>query len=122
VDERLKDRDRGLELRPAAKALLAERGYDPVFGARPLRRTIQRSIEDNLSEKILRHLIVRADHLTVDEMRAADAQKELEVEAKLRAQRAAEGITEMPPEPAERPAPEVEEPEVPIIDAVNAKF
>jgi ATP-dependent Clp protease ATP-binding subunit ClpC len=43
----------GLELRPAAKALLAQRGYDPVLGARPLRRTIQRSIEDMLSEKIL---------------------------------------------------------------------
>jgi ATP-dependent Clp protease ATP-binding subunit ClpC len=43
----------GLELRPAAKALLAERGYDPVLGARPLRRTIQRAIEDALSEKIL---------------------------------------------------------------------
>src|SRR6202789_2132142 len=53
VDERLKDRDMGLELRPAAKALLAERGYDPVLGARPLRRTIQREIEDMLSEKIL---------------------------------------------------------------------
>src|SRR5216110_517275 len=53
VDERLKDRDMGLELRPTAKALLAQRGYDPVFGARPLRRTIQRSIEDMLSEKIL---------------------------------------------------------------------
>jgi len=53
VDERLKDRDMGLELRPAAKALLAQRGYDPVLGARPLRRTIQRSIEDMLSERIL---------------------------------------------------------------------
>jgi ATP-dependent Clp protease ATP-binding subunit ClpC len=53
VDERLKDRDMGLGLLPAAKALLAERGYDPVLGARPLRRTIQREIEDNLSEKIL---------------------------------------------------------------------
>jgi ATP-dependent Clp protease ATP-binding subunit ClpC len=53
VDERLKDRDMGLELRPAAKNLLAERGYDPVLGARPLRRTIQRAIEDSLSEKIL---------------------------------------------------------------------
>ncbi|MFC5184243.1 NDP-hexose 4-ketoreductase, partial [Actinomadura harenae] len=40
-------------LQPAAKNLLAERGYDPVLGARPLRRTIQREIEDNLSEKIL---------------------------------------------------------------------
>jgi ATP-dependent Clp protease ATP-binding subunit ClpC len=53
VDERLKDRDMGLELRPAAKILLSERGYDPVLGARPLRRTIQRDIEDSLSEKIL---------------------------------------------------------------------
>src|SRR6266536_1851636 len=53
VDERLKDRDMGLELRPAAKSLLALRGYDPVLGARPLRRTIQREMEDHLSEKIL---------------------------------------------------------------------
>jgi ATP-dependent Clp protease ATP-binding subunit ClpC len=43
----------GLELTPEAKALLAEKGYDPVLGARPLRRTIQREIEDPLSEKIL---------------------------------------------------------------------
>ncbi|WP_067918805.1 ATP-dependent Clp protease ATP-binding subunit, partial [Actinomadura rubrobrunea] len=53
VDERLRDRDMGIELRPKAKELLAERGYDPVLGARPLRRTIQREIEDTLSEKIL---------------------------------------------------------------------
>ena len=53
VDDRLKDRDMGIELRPAAKKLLAEQGYDPVLGARPLRRTIQREIEDMLSEKIL---------------------------------------------------------------------
>ena len=53
LDERLKDRDMGLELRPAAKELLAKRGYDPVLGARPLRRTIQREVEDQLSENIL---------------------------------------------------------------------
>ena len=53
VDDRLKDRDMGIELRPDAKALLSARGYDPVLGARPLRRTIQREIEDSLSEKIL---------------------------------------------------------------------
>jgi len=53
VDDRLKDRDMGIEVREAAKELLAKRGYDPVLGARPLRRTIQREIEDNLSEKIL---------------------------------------------------------------------
>jgi len=43
----------GIEMRPAAKDLLSKRGYDPVLGARPLRRTIQREIEDSLSEKIL---------------------------------------------------------------------
>ena len=53
LDERLKDRDMGIEVRPHAKKILAERGYDPVLGARPLRRTIQREIEDTLSEKIL---------------------------------------------------------------------
>src|SRR5690242_21551572 len=53
VDERLKDRDMAIELRPEAKDLLSQRGYDPVLGARPLRRTIQRAIEDMLSEKIL---------------------------------------------------------------------
>src|SRR6201997_1828362 len=53
VDERMRDRDMGIVLRPAAKQLLSERGYDPVLGARPLRRTIQREIEDMLSEKIL---------------------------------------------------------------------
>ena len=53
LDERLQDKDMGIELTPAAKELLAKKGYDPVLGARPLRRTIQREIEDVLSEKIL---------------------------------------------------------------------
>ena len=43
----------GIELTQSAKELLAERGYDPQLGARPLRRAIQRMIEDVLSEKIL---------------------------------------------------------------------
>ena len=66
VDERLKDRDMGLELLPAAKILLSERGYDPVLGARPLRRTIQREIEDNLSEKILFGELKAGQIVTVD--------------------------------------------------------
>jgi ATP-dependent Clp protease ATP-binding subunit ClpC len=53
LDDRLRDKDMALELTTAAKALLAHRGYDPVLGARPLRRAIQREIEDVLSEKIL---------------------------------------------------------------------
>lgn len=53
LDDRLKAKDMGIELTSAAKDLLAARGYDPLLGARPLRRTIQREIEDSLSEKIL---------------------------------------------------------------------
>ena len=53
LDERLRAKDMGIELTGSAKALLAKRGYDPLLGARPLRRTIQREIEDVLSEKIL---------------------------------------------------------------------
>ncbi len=53
LDGRLKEKDMGIELRPKAKQILSERGFDPVLGARPLRRTIQREIEDQLSEKIL---------------------------------------------------------------------
>jgi ATP-dependent Clp protease ATP-binding subunit ClpC len=53
VDDRLKDKDMAIEITPAAKDLLGKKGFDPVLGARPLRRTIQREIEDQLSEKIL---------------------------------------------------------------------
>jgi ATP-dependent Clp protease ATP-binding subunit ClpC len=53
LDERLKAKDMGIELTQGAKDLLAARGYDPLLGARPLRRVIQREIEDSLSERIL---------------------------------------------------------------------
>jgi ATP-dependent Clp protease ATP-binding subunit ClpC len=53
VEGALANKDMAIELTPAAKGLLARRGFDPVLGARPLRRTIQREIEDQLSEKIL---------------------------------------------------------------------
>ncbi|HEX4654281.1 MAG TPA: ATP-dependent Clp protease ATP-binding subunit [Mycobacteriales bacterium] len=53
VDAQMKNRDMAIELTSEAKKLLAKKGYDPVLGARPLRRTIQREIEDMLSEKIL---------------------------------------------------------------------
>jgi ATP-dependent Clp protease ATP-binding subunit ClpC len=53
VEKRLRDRDMSIELTQAAKNLLATRGFDPVLGARPLRRTVQREIEDTLAEKML---------------------------------------------------------------------
>ena len=53
VEVQLKSKDMALEMTALGKKLLAKRGFDPVLGARPLRRTIQREIEDQLSEKIL---------------------------------------------------------------------
>jgi ATP-dependent Clp protease ATP-binding subunit ClpC len=53
IEGQLKNKDMGLELTPDAKKFLAKKGYDPVLGARPLRRTIQREVEDHLSEQIL---------------------------------------------------------------------
>jgi ATP-dependent Clp protease ATP-binding subunit ClpC len=53
VREQLKAKDVDIELSGQAKELLAEKGYDPSLGARPLRRTIQRLVEDPLSEKLL---------------------------------------------------------------------
>jgi ATP-dependent Clp protease ATP-binding subunit ClpC len=53
IETQLRNKDMGLELTDNAKKFLANKGYDPVLGARPLRRTIQREIEDALSERIL---------------------------------------------------------------------
>jgi ATP-dependent Clp protease ATP-binding subunit ClpC len=53
VEDQLKSKDVDIELTDGAKELLAEKGYDPALGARPLRRTIQRMVEDQLSEKLL---------------------------------------------------------------------
>ncbi|MGH3653843.1 ATP-dependent Clp protease ATP-binding subunit [Glutamicibacter sp.] len=64
--KRLKEREITIELTQAARRLLAQRGYDPAMGARPLRRTIQRDIEDQLSERILFSQIVAGQKVTVD--------------------------------------------------------
>ena len=66
VANQLKGKDMAIELTDKAKALLAKRGFDPVLGARPLRRTIQREIEDQLSEKILFEEVGPGQLVTVD--------------------------------------------------------
>jgi ATP-dependent Clp protease ATP-binding subunit ClpC len=53
IETQLRNKDMGMELTDSAKKYLSNKGFDPVLGARPLRRTIQRDIEDNLSERIL---------------------------------------------------------------------
>ncbi|MCC3289458.1 MULTISPECIES: ATP-dependent Clp protease ATP-binding subunit [unclassified Arthrobacter] len=66
LSERLAEKGMSIELTPAAKVLLATRGYDPAMGARPLRRTIQREIEDQLSEKILFGELKPGEVISVD--------------------------------------------------------
>ncbi|HEV7205752.1 MAG TPA: ATP-dependent Clp protease ATP-binding subunit [Jatrophihabitans sp.] len=66
LDTQMRNKDMGIELTSAAKALLAKKGYDPVLGARPLRRTIQREIEDPLSEKILFGELTAGEIVVID--------------------------------------------------------
>ncbi|MBK5308327.1 MAG: AAA family ATPase, partial [Frankiaceae bacterium] len=75
VDGALKNKDMGLEVTAPAKALLAKKGYDPVLGARPLRRTIQREIEDNLSEQILFGTLKAGEIVVVDVEGEGEEQK-----------------------------------------------
>jgi ATP-dependent Clp protease ATP-binding subunit ClpC len=53
LEKRLAEKDMNIELTMEAKDLLSKRGFDPVLGARPLRRTVQREIEDVMAEKLL---------------------------------------------------------------------
>jgi ATP-dependent Clp protease ATP-binding subunit ClpC len=64
--ERLKEKDMELEITESAKTKLAEDGYDSEFGARPLRRTIQRQIENPLSIKILDKEVAENSKVKVD--------------------------------------------------------
>jgi len=66
LNDRLADRKITVTLTPAAKARLAELGYDPAFGARPLRRAIQKHLQDPLAIRILKGDFREGDGVTVD--------------------------------------------------------
>ena len=73
--KRLAEQDMSIELTNAAKVLMAAKGYDPSMGARPLRREMQRNIEDALSEKILFGEIKPGEKITVDVEGEGDSAK-----------------------------------------------
>jgi len=75
VDKLLAERQITLELTPAANELLLREGYDPAYGARPLRRTIQRLIQDPLALQILEGAILPGDHVRVDRDGKKDAMR-----------------------------------------------
>jgi len=66
LTRRLAERDMRLELTAAAVAKLAEAGYDPVYGARPLKRAIQRQVENPLAQEILQGSLAPGGMMTVD--------------------------------------------------------
>jgi ATP-dependent Clp protease ATP-binding subunit ClpB len=64
----LKDKSITLELSEAARKRLGDQGYDPSYGARPLKRVIQKSVQDALARELLAGRIADGDHIKVDEV------------------------------------------------------
>jgi ATP-dependent Clp protease ATP-binding subunit ClpB len=82
VEKLLAERQITLELTPAAQELLLREGYDPAYGARPLRRTIQRLIQDPLAMQILEGAVLPGDRVLVDRDAQKDAMRFERVPAK----------------------------------------
>ena len=61
----LEERKIALQLEPAARDWLADKGYDPAYGARPLKRTIQKNVQDPLAEMILAGRIQDGERVTI---------------------------------------------------------
>jgi ATP-dependent Clp protease ATP-binding subunit ClpC len=89
VRQRLKEHDIDLDLTPEAEEFLIEKGFDPAFGARPLKRAIQRYVEDPLAEQVLRgkfkgpsRCVVKrnGDELTFEDATAAKKSRKKEEE------------------------------------------
>jgi len=69
VEKLLADRDIRLEVKPGAREFLAEAGWDPAYGARPLKRTIQRELQDPLAMKILQGELLTGMTVRVDRVK-----------------------------------------------------
>ncbi|HTB94912.1 MAG TPA: ATP-dependent chaperone ClpB [Candidatus Sulfotelmatobacter sp.] len=82
VENLLAERKITLEITPAATEVLLREGYDPAYGARPLRRTIQRLIQDPLALQILEGKVLPGDRLRVDRDGQKEAMRFERVEAK----------------------------------------
>ncbi|MBB2945726.1 ATP-dependent Clp protease ATP-binding subunit ClpC [Actinoplanes lutulentus] len=105
IEGQLKNKDMGLELTDNAKRYLAAKGFDPVLGARPLRRTIQRELEDTLSEQILFNEL-RPGQIVVVDCEGDPAQFE---KSKLVFRGAERGVSVPDAVPADLGAPATEE-------------
>ena len=75
IEDQLRSQDVDIQLTEAAKDFLARTGYDPALGARPLRRAIQRHVEDPISEKILWKEYEAGEVIIVDAEKGADGEE-----------------------------------------------
>jgi ATP-dependent Clp protease ATP-binding subunit ClpC len=66
VEQKLKERNLHITLTQEAKEFIAEKGFDPVYGARPLRRAIQKYLEDPVAEQLLKGLFTDGSHISVE--------------------------------------------------------
>jgi ATP-dependent Clp protease ATP-binding subunit ClpC len=98
VQRQLEGQGLGLELTQEAKYLLADKGYDPQLGARPLRRAIQRMVEDPVSEKLLLKELRAGEIVVVDVEEDENGEKVIVF-------RSVEGFSPPPMELAEAGAP-----------------
>ena len=110
--KRLAEQDMSIELTNAAKALMAAKGYDPAMGARPLRREMQRNIEDALSEKILFGDIKPGEKITVDVEGEGDSAKFVF---------SSQPMKELSLESVKEPAKEGESSEAPASEALEGQ-
>ena len=81
LQNRLAERELELEVKPLARAAIIDQGYDPIYGARPLRRAVMRLLEDNLAEQCLSQTLYPRTKLIVD----ADMLENITVEIDYRA-------------------------------------
>jgi ATP-dependent Clp protease ATP-binding subunit ClpC len=77
--EQMSEHETGVELTAEAKELLVDKGYDPTMGARPLRRAIQRFIEDPLADFVLGRELTAGSTILVDRKREAEDEVDITV-------------------------------------------
>jgi ATP-dependent Clp protease ATP-binding subunit ClpC len=108
VKEQMGEHETAIELTDGAKELLVDKGYDPAMGARPLRRAIQRFIEDPLADFVLGRSLKPGSTILVD--RKGDDSEEVDISVIEPAEELVEKVTVPPEEPRDEADSDDEQP------------
>jgi ATP-dependent Clp protease ATP-binding subunit ClpC len=108
--EQMVEHEAAIELTEGAKELLVDKGYDPAMGARPLRRAIQRFIEDPLADYVLGRSLKPGSTIVVDRKEGETEEVDIRVVEGPPPEEEREKVT-VPPEPPADEADEVDEPD-----------